>query len=49
MAVVDTEVLAGFPVSHDVTHELVRLDFPAPFPGDEYRVYRRKEEYDDED
>lgn len=45
MAIVDTEVLADFPESHEVTHELLQLDFPAPLPTDEVRVYRRKEDW----
>jgi hypothetical protein len=28
MSIVESEVHADFPVSHEVTHEVLRLDFP---------------------
>jgi hypothetical protein len=45
MAVVDTEVLSDFPWSHQVTHDVIRLDFPQWLPRDETSVYQRKEDW----
>jgi len=45
MAVVDTEVYADFPGSHEVTHDVLRLDFPQRLPTDKAAVYQRKEDW----
>jgi hypothetical protein len=44
MAVVDTEVLAGFPETHVVSHAVHRLDFPAEFPDSGRFVFHRQED-----
>lgn len=45
MSVVETEVHSDFPVSHEVTHEVLQMDFPEWLPRDEVPVYRRKEDW----
>lgn len=44
MAVADTEVLAQFPATHTVTHEVHRLDFPAEFPRSGRFIFHRQED-----
>jgi len=43
MSLVETEVMADFPSTHEVTHEVIRLDAPAPIPKNRTWVYFRKE------
>ncbi len=43
MAIVDTEVLAGFPETHTVTHTVHRVDFPAQIPKSGKFVFLRWE------
>lgn len=45
MSIVEAEVLSDFPASHEVTYEVLRLDFPGWLPQDERAVYRRKEDW----
>jgi hypothetical protein len=40
---VETEVMADFPSSHRITHEVVRMDAPAQIPKDCAWAYLRKE------
>lgn len=44
MSIVESEVHADFSGSHEVTHEVLRLDFPKWLPRDERAVYRWKED-----
>lgn len=44
MAIVDTEVLAGFPETHTVTHAVHRIDFPAQIPKSGKFVFLRWED-----
>lgn len=43
MSMVETEVMADFPSSHVITHEVKRLDAPALIPKDRTWAYYRKE------
>lgn len=43
MSLVETEVMADFPSTHTITHEVTRLDAPALIPKDRTWVYYRKE------
>lgn len=43
MSLVETEVMARFPSTHIVTHDLIRLDAPALIPKDRTWVYFRRE------
>ena len=43
MSEVETELIAGFPDEHQISHELIRLDPPALIPKDRAWVYFRKE------
>lgn len=45
MAIVDTEVLAGFPDTHTVTHAVHRIDFPAQIPKSGKFVFLRWEDW----
>ncbi len=44
MSCSETELMALFPSSESVTHEVIRLDEPLPIPKDLVWVYRRREE-----
>jgi len=43
MSCVETELLAQFPDTHQITRELVRCDCPVPIPKDRIFVFWRKE------
>jgi hypothetical protein len=43
ISLVETEVMAEFPPTHMITHELIRRDAPALIPKDRAWVYFRKE------
>jgi len=43
MSLVEIEVMADFPSSHVIRHELKRLDAPTLIPKDRMWVYCRKE------
>ena len=43
MSLVETEVMAEFPSTHLISHEVIRLDAPALIPKDCTWVYYRKE------
>jgi hypothetical protein len=43
MSLVETEIMAAFPSTHTITHEMIRLDAPALIPKDRIWVYFRKE------
>ncbi len=43
MSLVETEVMAEFPSTHTITHEVIHLDAPASIPKDRTWVYFRKE------
>lgn len=43
MLLVETEVMADFPSTHAITHEVIRLDAPELIPKDRIWVYCRKE------
>lgn len=43
MSCAETELIAMFPSNHKVTHELIRLDYPAQIPKTCEWVYYRKE------
>lgn len=43
MSCVETELLAMYPESHSVSHDIHRVDYPAPLPQTPERVFRRRE------
>lgn len=43
MSEVETEVMADFPPTHRITHDVTRLDAPASIPKDRTWVFHRKE------
>jgi hypothetical protein len=43
MSCVETELIAMFPESHNVTHRVMRLDQPEPIPKIGYWVFFRRE------
>ncbi len=47
MEYVETEILALFSDEHEITHESIRLDYPAKLPQVGACVYRRREFYID--
>ncbi len=44
MAIVDTQVLAGFPETHTASHAVHRLDFPAKVPTSGKFIFLRRED-----
>ena len=43
MSLVETELMAAFPSTHTVGHDIIRLDVPALVPKDRTWVYHRTE------
>jgi hypothetical protein len=43
MSLVETEMIAAFPSTHTLTHEVIRLDAPVLIPKDCVWAYFRKE------
>ncbi|HZN96007.1 MAG TPA: hypothetical protein VFB81_25000 [Myxococcales bacterium] len=43
MSLVETELMAEFPSTHSLSHQVIRLDTPALIPKDRTWVYFRKE------
>jgi hypothetical protein len=43
MSCVETELIAMYPETHVITHEIHRIDYPVPLPQTAERVYRRRE------
>jgi hypothetical protein len=43
MSCVETELIAMHPETHVITHEIHRMDYPAPLPQTAERVFRRRE------
>jgi hypothetical protein len=43
MSLVETELMAAFPSTHTIGHDIIRLDVPALVPKDRTWVYHRKE------
>ena len=44
MSLVESEVMAGFPESHAITHRVLRKDYPFPIEKEATWVFYRKED-----